>query len=89
MANASSHDLAPKHGARFVFTRQHGEDDPPVYTVDVHRPDRAVERLAVRCGHPITLEPIPRDTRVAEAVTKLARALKRQPKARLVRWREI
>ncbi|MEM6290090.1 MAG: hypothetical protein AAGA54_02460 [Myxococcota bacterium] len=85
----SSQDLHPKHGARFVFTRE-GEDDPR-YLVEVFLPE--ARRLQTQLSWDAEGKPQVRpgidDEAVVEQLYKLARVLKRTPKARLTRWREL
>lgn len=84
---SSSHELAPKHGARFVFLRQE-QGETPSYRVEVHRVGLSPDVYSLS-GVELAIHPTPADPRVGDAITKLARTLKRQPKARLIRWREL
>jgi hypothetical protein len=87
VTRSSGADLHPATGGRFVFEREPGE--PPRYRVDVFLPEKG----HVACGLEwdaagiARLDPEPTDAWVLGEVTKLARVLHRDPKARLVRWR--
>lgn len=85
----SSHDLHPRHGARLVFTREDGE--APRYRVEVFLPEavRVESVLSWDDGGAPALDPVVDDAAVREQIFKLARVLKRTPKARLTRWREL
>ena len=80
--DASSQNLHPKAGARYVFEAR----DDGRYAVTVYLPEgAAIESL-------LTLEPEALEPPVAPAwahdeVLKLARVLRREPRAKLVRWR--
>ncbi len=83
---SSSDDLHPKSGARFLLTRDDGH-----YRVEVFLP----EGRALRCtlawdeqGH-ARLDPPLSHSGAHEEVLKLARVLRRSPKARLTRWRPL
>ena len=88
MEAPSSHDLFPAHGARFVFTRQAAATDVE-YDVEVYRSGGVVERMRLSWSPDLVLQPMPADMAVIAAVTKLARPLRRAPKSRLIRWREL
>ncbi len=87
MIRSSGADLHPATGARFVFEREPG--DAPRYRVGVFLP----EQVRVECvltwdaSGAARLDPEPNDAWVAGEITKLARVLHRDPKARLTRWR--
>ena len=83
---SSSDDLHPETGARFVLTRE-GEH----YRVEVFLPGgRALHCLLVwdEQGH-ARLDPPLQHAAAHEEALKLARVLRRSPKARLSRWRPI
>lgn len=92
---ASSQDLHPKTGGRFVFTREPGEQLN--YRVTAYLPQgREVQAELSWCEGqavlelgPATPEPIGDEllSWVREHMLKLARVLRRTPKQRLVRWR--
>ena len=85
----SRQDLHPKHGARFVFTRE-GEDDPR-YRVEVYLPQARLLQTQLSWDDEGKPQVVPGldDDAVVEQLYKLARVLKRSPKARLTRWREL
>lgn len=87
MADSSSHDLHPTHGGRFVLTRV-GDVDAPEYEVVIHLPeDRRLEtRLSWTDGQP-GLEPALDDPWAQSETLKLARVLRRSPRASITRWR--
>ncbi len=95
---SSSHDLHPKQGARFVFTRT-SEDDPAPneapnearYAVDVFLP--GTQRFTATLswderGKP-QIEPAIDHDAVLDQLVKLARVLKRTPNPRMTRWRSL
>lgn len=89
MTRSSSADLHPATGARFVFER--AAEEPPTYRVAVYLPGGRAERCTLRwsaTGAPL-FEPAPTDEAVLGELVKLSRVLHREPKARLVRWREL
>ncbi len=86
----SSHDLHPKQGARFVFIR-HAEVEPPRYRVEVFLPGTRHIQTNLRwdeAGKPL-VEPAIEHDAVLDQLLRLARVLKRTPKARLTRWRDL
>jgi len=85
----SSHDLHPKQGARFVFTRE-GEA-PLTYQVEVFLPgtNRVQARLTWDENGSPAIEPAAQDAAVADQLVKLARVLKRSAAPRLTRWRDV
>lgn len=91
MSAVSSQDLHPKAGARFVFERQ-GEDLR--YRFEVYLPGarRNGGELAWDEAGKAELsfdeEPSGDDAWIKEGAGKLARVLKRDPKAKLSRWRD-
>ncbi len=88
---SSSQDLHPKHGARFVFLRTTEEDEAPVYDAEVFLPEARTLKTCLAWnddGKP-TLRPPVQDAAVEAQLLKLARVLKRTPKARLSRWRDV
>lgn len=87
MIRSSGADLHPATGGRFVFEREPGES--PRYRVLVFLPDdvRVACMLDWDASGTLRLDPEPTDAWVAGEITKLARVLHRDPKARLVRWR--
>ena len=85
----SSHDLHPKQGARFVFTR---EDETPLsYQVEVFLPgtSRVDARLTWNENGSPVIVPAAQDAAVADQLVKLARVLKRSAAPRLTRWRDV
>jgi hypothetical protein len=84
---SSAADLHPATGGRFVFEREPGES--PRYRVDVFLPEQAHIACVLDwdAGGIARLDPAPTDAWVLGEITKLARVLHRDPKARLVRWR--
>lgn len=79
---ASSQDLHPKSGARYVFESQ-GDGR---YAVTVYRPEGET------AGSTLTLEPEALEPAITprwahDEVLKLARVLRRDPRDKLVRWR--
>lgn len=89
MTRSSSADLHPATGARFVFERE--AEDPPTYRVAVYLPGGRAERCTLEwsaSGAPV-FEPALADDAVLAELVKLSRVLHREPKARLVRWREL
>jgi hypothetical protein len=87
---ASSEDLHPAGGARFIFTRE-GEDAPPRYRVEVHFPGTrtwsgTLDWLDGRARLSPGLEDDD-DHWAREIAISLARVLKRTPKRKLIRWR--
>lgn len=85
----SSADLHPKHGARFVVTRDGEGFDVEVYTGTERDVPPTVLRARLTfndAGQP-TLEPELDDAWVRDETLKLARVLKRGTKDRLSRWR--
>ena len=87
MTRSSGDDLHPATGGRFVFEREAG--DAPRYRVDVFLPARAHVACVLDwdVGGIARLDPEPTDAWVLGEITKLARVLHRDPKARLTRWR--
>ncbi|MCA9705893.1 MAG: hypothetical protein KDK70_08610 [Myxococcales bacterium] len=87
MVDSSSRDLHPAHGARFVLTRV-GADEPPSYAVAIYLPQgqRLDTRLSWTDGQP-ALEPGLLDPWAEGETLKLARVLRRTPRASLTRWR--
>lgn len=87
MIRSSAADLHPDTGGRFVFEREPGE--PPRYRVEVFLPaeQRVACALVWDAGGAARLDPEPADAWVTGEITKLARVLHRDPKARLTRWR--
>ena len=91
MSSVSSQDLHPKAGARFVFER---EGEALRYAMHVYLPE-GVE-LRGHCAWDadgkaeIEFDTPPSDDAawVVDGAAKLARVLKRDPKSRLVRWRD-
>lgn len=91
MSEVSSQDLHPKAGARFVFERQ---GEAMSYRVLVYLPDSRMAQGSLSWDDSgsatLELEPEPTgdDQWIVQGVLKLARVLKRDPKAWLSRWRE-
>lgn len=87
MVESSSRDLHPAHGGRFVLTRI-GSDDALEYGVAIHLPEgrRLDTRLRWVDGQP-QLEPVLPDAWAEAETLKLARVLRRTPRASLTRWR--
>ncbi|MCX4243784.1 hypothetical protein [Paraliomyxa miuraensis] len=87
MADASSHDLHPAHGGRFVLTRI-GSGEPLEYVVAIHLPEgrRLEARLHWSDGQP-RIEPALDDGWAEAETLKLARILRRTPRSSLTRWR--
>ncbi|MBV1860016.1 MAG: hypothetical protein KUG77_16505 [Nannocystaceae bacterium] len=85
----SSHDLHPKQGARFVFTRV--DDAPLTYQVEVFLPgtSRIDARLTWNENGSPAIDPAAPDAAVGDQLVKLARVLKRSAAPRLTRWRDI
>ncbi|MGH1345835.1 MAG: hypothetical protein ACRBN8_30000 [Nannocystales bacterium] len=85
----SSHDLHPKQGARFVFTRE--SEAPLTYQVEVFLPGtrRVDARLRWDESGSPAIEPAALDAAVADQLVKLARVLKRSAAPRLSRWRDV
>lgn len=85
----SSHDLHPKQGARFVFTRE--DEAPLTYQVEVFLPGttRVDARLSWDENGSPAIEPAALDAAVADQLVKLARVLKRSAAPRLTRWRDV
>lgn len=89
----SSADLHPETGGRFVFERS--AETPPRYDVAVYLPAQRTIRftLAWDDDGAVRLDPAPsaaqsaQDAWAVAEITKLARILHRDPKARLTRWR--
>lgn len=79
---ASSQDLHPKTGARYVFESQ-GDGR---YAVTVYRPE-GEKQAAVLTLDPEALEPEISPSWARAEVLKLARVLRREPREKLVRWR--
>jgi hypothetical protein len=80
---ASSRDLRPRHGARFVFTRSEAG-----YAVVIHLPDRELRTRLWWDDHGDSrLDPEPAVGWVREEAHKLARVLHRDPRATMTRWR--
>lgn len=95
MSDASSLDLHPRDGARFVFEREDEGDGSPEYRVDIYLPEarRVGGRLSWDGEGAAVLQlddpaPSEDDAWVRDGGLKLARVLKRDPKQRIVRWRE-
>lgn len=87
MVESTSRDLHPAYGGRFVLTRI-GSDDALEYSVAVHLPEgrRLDARLRWVDGQP-QLEPVLPDAWAEAETLKLARVLRRTPRASLTRWR--
>lgn len=90
---ASSQDLHPQHGARFVFEREADGADGHVYRVSIYLPEQRtwIGQLSWPDGTAtLSAEPPEADEQLrwahAEAL-KLARTLRRTPKPHMVRWR--
>ena len=91
MTDVSSRDLHPSAGARFVFDR---EGDAPSYRLEVFLPEG--RRASAALGWDVDgkavfaweLAPQEEDAWVRDGAGKLARVLKRDPKAKLSRWRD-
>jgi hypothetical protein len=86
MTLSSHDDLHPTHGARFLAELV--ADDPLAYAVTVFLPEAA--RLVGDLRWPdgrAEITPAWPDPWATDEVLKLARVLRRTPKARLVRWR--
>jgi hypothetical protein len=81
----SSQDLHPREGARFLFE----QIEPARWRVRVFLPAGESWQGAVAIDPDITLEIAPPygEHWTAQEARKLARVLKRQPKAKLIRWR--
>lgn len=79
---ASSQNLHPKAGARYVF-EAHGEGR---YSVAVYLPEGEPIRSVLTLD-PEGLEPPVEPIWAHDEVLKLARVLRREPRAKLVRWR--
>jgi hypothetical protein len=89
VVESSSRDLHPSHGGRFVLTRiGAGMDDALEYDVAIHLPEgrRLDARLRWLDGQP-RLEPALPDAWAEAETLKLARILRRTPRASLMRWR--
>ena len=91
MTFASSHDLQPRHGARYVFHRLAGAPNP-AYAVAIHPADGVVHRLGLTWdeGGEARVEPsgdLAVDPAVLDQVLKLARVLRADLPERLTRWR--
>ena len=91
MTLASSHDLQPRHGARYVFLRLAGAPTP-AYSVAVHAAEGAIHQLNLTWGEggEARVEPAGDpavDPAVYDQVLKLARALRADLPERLTRWR--
>ncbi|MEE9382322.1 MAG: hypothetical protein V3V08_02790 [Nannocystaceae bacterium] len=87
---SSSRNLHPRQGARLVFARFE-EDGELGYQVEIFLPGGRCASTSLRWdarGAPL-LDPLLVDLQVETAVTKLARVLRREPRARLVRWRKL
>lgn len=86
---ASSRNLHPDHGARFVATRVGAADDPLAYEIEVLLPGHARLQARLRwLDERASLEPQWDDAWAVAEALKLARVLKRTKKAHDVRWRE-
>lgn len=97
----SSQDLHPRTGARFVFEREgqdQAEDTPVRYRVHIYLPGDGRWTGALRWTEgEATLDAGEQSgavdeadlTRARDEALKLARVLKRDPKAHMVRWRSI
>ncbi len=91
--SASSSDLHPKQGARFVMLREL-ETPAPRYRVEVYLPEalrldgELAWNEAGRSELSWSSELPAAHAWVDEGAHKLARVLHRDPKERLVRWRE-
>lgn len=87
VVESSSRDLHPAHGGRFVLTRI-GSDDALAYDVAIHLPEgrRLDTRLRWLDGQPV-LDPALPDAWAEAETLKLARVLRRTPRASLTRWR--
>lgn len=85
---ASSENLHPTHGARFVLVRE--DDAGSAYAVAVYLADKTTlsSTLRLREGTAVCDPPFD-DERVQAETLKLARVLKRTPKPRLTRWRDL
>ncbi|MCA9650704.1 MAG: hypothetical protein H6712_19505 [Myxococcales bacterium] len=86
MIDSSSRDLHPTNGGRFVLTRAH--EEPPEYEVVIHLPagQRLDTRLRWEDGQAV-LDPQLDDPWAEAETLKLARVLRRTPRASLTRWR--
>ena len=92
MSAVSSQDLHPSAGARFVFEQRDAER--PRYRLEIYLPEGrrnggelvwdAEGKAQLSFDH----EPGEADAWIKEGAAKLARVLKRDPKAKLSRWRE-
>lgn len=91
MAEVSSQDLHPSAGARFVFER---EGEALRYRFIVYLPGTAQHTGTLDWDGEgkanIEIEPAPAGevAWIVEGAAKLARVLKRDPKAKLIRWRD-
>lgn len=87
MIDSSSHDLHPTNGGRFVLTRI-GSPDAPDYEVTIHLPEgrRLDTRLRWIDGQPVLNPPLT-DAWAEGETLKLARVLRRTPRASITRWR--
>jgi hypothetical protein len=100
--HASSQDLHPTNGARFVFEREADDASGPVYRVTIYMPAQrswvgrlswpdGAATLSADAGHDAPGHDAPGHDEAlgwahAEAL-KLARTLRRTPKQHMVRWR--
>ena len=80
---ASSKDLRPRNGARFVFIR--AQDG---YAVTIHLRDAEIQaRLSWDDAGASRLDPEPTPEWIAVEAHKLARVLHRDPRPSMTRWR--
>ncbi|MEM9454706.1 MAG: hypothetical protein AAGF11_11040 [Myxococcota bacterium] len=87
MTNSSSHDLHPAHGGRFVLTRV-GSTDDPQYEVTIYLPEgRRLDTHLRWTDGQAALDPTLADEWAQTETLKLARVLRRTPRASLTRWR--
>jgi hypothetical protein len=91
VSNVSSQDLHPRAGARFVFER---EGEALRYQLSIYLPEGRSLAGVLSWGESgvATVDygsaPGADDAWVVDGALKLARVLKRDPKAKLIRWRE-
>lgn len=85
---ASSENLHPTHGARFVLLRE--DDAGSAYAVTVYLANKSTLTSTLRFADgKASCDPPFDDARVQDETLKLARVLKRTPKPRLTRWRDL
>ena len=89
MTEASSKELHPEHGARFVFVQTSAA--PLTYAASIFAAGGATEIVTLGWSEDgeVTLTPELAAPALREALIKLARPLRARAPARMTRWRAL